>query len=114
MSAAGGHFILSEHLPAVIVVAPLIASGFVALFRHSRAAWAFSLIVAILPVGFFAMLYSGALQLDEKLGLPLPEFKTYEQAWEAVSPMAEVGFWLYFGGAAALLVIVLLDPGESA
>ncbi len=56
MSASGGHFVLAEHLPAVIVVTPLIASSLVALLRHSRAAWAFSLIVAwSLPV-FSAML----------------------------------------------------------
>ncbi len=51
MSTGGGHFVLGEHLPAVIVVTPLIASGLVALFRNARAAWAFSLIVAwSLPV----------------------------------------------------------------
>lgn len=51
MSAAGGHFELAEHLPAVIVVTPLIASAVVALIRHSRAAWLVSLLVAwSLPV----------------------------------------------------------------
>ena len=56
MSAGGGHFELSEHLPALIVVTPLIASAVVAMLRNSRLAWALSLAVAwSLPV-FAAML----------------------------------------------------------
>ena len=51
MSAAGGHFELSEHLPALIVVTPLIAASVVAMLRSSRAAWAVSLIISwVLPI----------------------------------------------------------------
>jgi len=56
MSPNGGHFVLSEHLPAVIVVAPMLAATLVAMVRHNSFAWAFSLIVAwSLPV-FSALL----------------------------------------------------------
>ncbi|MGI9423628.1 MAG: monovalent cation/H+ antiporter subunit D family protein [Hyphomicrobiaceae bacterium] len=58
MSAAGGHFELGQHLPAVIVVTPLIASGLVALLRNNRVAWFISLAVSwVLPV-FAVMLLS--------------------------------------------------------
>ncbi|MGI9520519.1 MAG: monovalent cation/H+ antiporter subunit D family protein [Hyphomicrobiaceae bacterium] len=56
MNAATGYFVLSEHLPAAIVVTPLLASTIVAVLRSSRAAWFLSLIVAwLLPI-FSAML----------------------------------------------------------
>jgi len=56
MSSTEGSFVLGEHLPALIVVLPMIASAVVAMLRHGRLAWAISLIVAwSLPV-FSAML----------------------------------------------------------
>jgi multicomponent Na+:H+ antiporter subunit D len=51
MSAASGHFIVTDHLPALIVVTPLVAAGISALLRNGLAAWFLSLLVAwLLPV----------------------------------------------------------------
>ncbi len=51
MSATGEGFNVSEHLPALIVVTPMIASTVVAMLRSSRLAWAISTLVAwSLPV----------------------------------------------------------------
>ena len=56
MSSAAGYFVLSEHLPALIVVTPMIGSTLVAILPHSRLAWGLSLVIAwLLPV-FSAML----------------------------------------------------------
>ena len=47
--AAGGHavaakpFILTEHLPILIVVIPLLAAALTAMLRNGRVAWAISL-----------------------------------------------------------------------
>ena len=58
MSTASGQFILTEHLPALIVVTPLIGAGVTALLRSGRLAWLIALIVSwLLPV--FAVLLIG-------------------------------------------------------
>lgn len=49
--AATGHFILTEHLPILIVVIPLLAAAVTALLRNGMAAWVISLIVSwLLPI----------------------------------------------------------------
>ncbi len=49
--AATGQFVLSEHLPILIVVIPLLAAGITALLRNGMVAWALALIVSwTLPI----------------------------------------------------------------
>jgi multicomponent Na+:H+ antiporter subunit D len=61
--AATGHFVLTEHLPILIVITPLLAAGITALLRHGTLAWAIALVVSwLLPI--FAVLL--ILQVQEK------------------------------------------------
>ncbi|MGI9477305.1 MAG: monovalent cation/H+ antiporter subunit D family protein [Hyphomicrobiaceae bacterium] len=49
--AATGHFVLTEHLPILIVVTPLLAAGVTALLRNGTAAWIIAMIVSwLLPI----------------------------------------------------------------
>ncbi len=49
--AATGHFILTEHLPILIVATPLLAAGLTALLRNGMAAWVIALAVSwLLPI----------------------------------------------------------------
>jgi len=60
---ATGHFVLTEHLPILIVITPLLAAGITALLRHGTLAWAIALVVSwLLPI--FAVLL--ILQVQEK------------------------------------------------
>ena len=67
--AAGGHavaakpFILTEHLPILIVVIPLLAAALTAMLRNGRVAWAISLAVSwFLPILAVMLI----LQVEEK------------------------------------------------
>ena len=65
MSTAAGHFQLADHLPALLVVIPLLGSAVVALLRTGWTAWLVTLVISwILPVLAVMLVFE---ILDKKL-----------------------------------------------
>lgn len=71
-----------------------------------------SLVTGLLPWGLAAWVWFKAADQLRSLGLPVPDTADLMGAVQDTAQIASFGIYLWFGGAALLLVVSLLDPGD--
>jgi len=72
-----------------------------------------ALVTALLPFGIAGYVWFEARDLLSGLGVTLPADQTLGGLGKAIPEIAGIGFYFWAGGAALLLLVALLDSGES-
>ena len=97
-------FLLSFLLAAVVLLAALMG----------KAPRILVLGAGIVPAGLVIKIVLDAQSGAGELGLPVPSFSNVSDFAEMVSDFVDLGPYLYFGGAAVLLLIGFFGPAKAA